>query len=98
MCSGVHVVEGIWLCCKIGVGEAIRFRTSLSLSHIAIFGLHGRYSHLDSLFCSKVLRHDDLVTVVEKDARVFHGLLEVFNAQIRGRWYSPWPRDVVLSL
>ena len=43
MCSGVLVVEEIWLCYRIGVGEAIRFRTSLSLSdsvHIAIFGLH----------------------------------------------------------
>lgn len=43
MCSGVHVVEEIWLCYKIGVGEAIPLRTSLSLSdsiHIATFGLH----------------------------------------------------------
>ena len=31
-----------------------------------------------------VPRHDHLVTVVEKNTHVFHGLLEVFNAQIRG--------------
>ncbi len=32
MCSGAHAVEEIWLCYKIGVGETLRFHTSLSLS------------------------------------------------------------------